>query len=189
MKILFVLLILLFSYTTANSQSDFSKNSLKFSVGLGFIDSYKSNIDGPGTSYTIGYQRNLWKERLRMNPSLGIGFFTNKYTTDIPAAYCNSINLQNNLYIDLVKIRSFSLVAGGGLFLNNLRGIRGRRYTGGSSIEYFSEYTFGGYGGAGIRINPKKKRFAFDLMPINMNFGVKDFTEFAIRIAVDYKLK
>lgn len=181
----------LFSINISYAQdTSFSKNSFKFSAGLGFVESYRSSIDGPGTSYAVGYQRDIWRNRLRINPFISVGFFSNKFTTDIPDAYCNSINLQNNLYLDLIKFKSVSFVAGTGLFLNNLRGLRNvRSGSGARYAAYFSEYNFGVNGSVGIRINPKNKRLAFDLMPFNFNFGTNDFSEFTLRLNVDYKLK
>lgn len=96
------------------------------------------------------------------------------------------------MFYDLLRGNTSSIVVGTGIFLNNSRGLIG---TGGKdnytdpnpvSSEYFSNYTFGGYLGAGIRINSPGKRTAISIMPLNLHFG-KDFTEFHMKAEFDIK--
>ena len=157
---------------------------------MGFADDGPNFLSGAGTTYSVGYQRNIWKERLRYSPQISFGIYTSKGTNDVPEEYFNSINLHNNLYFDLLKYKAFSIVIAGGFFLNTNRGLKGtggdpgRRYS-----EYFIEYNFGGFGGTGFRINPKIKRLAFDFMLLNINIASSGFTESGIKISLDYKLK
>jgi hypothetical protein len=106
----------------------------------------------------------------------------------------NSINLESNLFYDLLRVNTFSIVVGTGLILNNSRGLLG---TGGKedytepyqvSSEYFSYYHIGGYLGAGFRINSPYKRTAISIMPLNLHFG-NDFLEQHVRVEVDIKFK
>ena len=190
MKTGLILLSILLSLSVYGQTQEFSKNSIK--VGLGLGASWGSNTVGLGFVYTIGYQREIWKDRLRLNPTFSIGHYSSKFILDAPDQYFNSINIGTNLYYDLIKIESFSLVLGSGGLINNSRGLKG---TGGDSdghtepptSEYVSNFYFGGYLGGGFRINSLKKRTAINIMPINIHFGNNYFVEFHAKIELDLK--
>jgi hypothetical protein len=188
MKFSLFFIFILLSITSAHAQDSlFSKNSIKFNAGLGFADDGPNFLSGTGTSYSVGYQRNIWRERLRFSPQISFGIYTSKGTQDVPDQFFNVINLQNNLYFDLVKYKAVSIVIAGGFFLNTNRGLIAQsRFR---NSRYFIEYNIGGSGGTGFRINPKNKRLAFDFMLLNLNFASSDFTESGIKIGLDYKLK
>jgi hypothetical protein len=165
----------------------FSKNSIK--IGLGIGASMGGETDGSGLFYIIGYQREIWKDRLRLNPNFSIGQFTSKHVMDARDQYFNSINFETNLYYDLIKGKSFSMLLGCGGLINNSRGIIG---TGGDydqpqTSENFSDYYFGGYLGWGFRINSQNKRTAINIIPVNLHFGNNYFTEFYAKLEMDFK--
>lgn len=169
---------------------DYSKNTLKLGFGAGV--SMGRNTDGFGLNYSIGYQREIWKDRLRFNPTISIGTYSSKRIMDARDQYFSSYNLEANIFYDLLRGNTSSIVTGAGLLLNNSRGLLG---TGGKdnysdpnpvSSEYFSYYSVGGYLGAGIRLNSPNKRTAICIMPLNLHFG-KDFTEFYMRVEFDIK--
>ena len=152
------------------------------------------NTNGLGINYSIGYQRELWTDRVRFNPNFSIGNFSSKHVMDARDQYFNSYTLETILFYDLLRGNTSSIVIGTGLMLNNSRGLIG---TGGKdnytdpnpvSSEYFSYYSVGGYLGAGIRLNSPNKRTAICIMPLNLHFG-KDFTEFYMKVEVDLKFK
>ena len=91
--------LLIFGSLKMYSQ-DFSKNALFVGVGIGA--SNNSRMDGLGINWSIGYQRDIWKRRLRIIPSLSFGAYTNKGTTDVPDAYYNSTSLKCNLNFDIL---------------------------------------------------------------------------------------
>lgn len=170
----------------------FTENVIKLGIGPGV--SMGINTDGLGINFSIGYQREVWKDRLRFNPNFSIGSYSSRFVMDARDQHFNSVNLESNLFYDLIRVKTFSIVVGIGVFLNNSRGLLG---TGGKdnytdpnpvSSEYFSYYHMGGYLGAGFRVNTPNKRTAISIMPLNLHFG-KDFTEQHIRVEVDIKFK
>jgi hypothetical protein len=193
MKILRIGLILvsiLTSICVYGQNQELSKNSFKVGFGLGA--SMGNNTDGGGFVYTLGYQREIWKDRLRFNPNFSIGHYSSKFILDARDQYFNSINIETNLYYDLIKIKSFSLVLGCGGLINNSRGLKGTGgdlggYTERQTSEYVSDFHFGGYFGGGFRINAIDKRTAINIMPINLHFGNNYFAEFHAKIELDFK--
>ncbi len=191
LKTILILYSILINYSIVNGQDqDFSKNSIK--VGLGLGASMGNNTDGGGFVYTIGYQREIWKDRLRLNPNFSIGHYSSKFILDARDQFFNSINIETNLYYDLIKIKSFSLVLGCGGLVNNSRGLTGTGgdpdgYTEPATSEYVSDFHFGGYLGGGFRINSPNKRTAINIMPINLHFGNNYFLEFHAKLEIDFK--
>jgi hypothetical protein len=170
---------------------DFSKNSIK--IGLGGGASMDGTNDGAGFIYSLGYQLDMWKGRLRFNPNFSIGHYSSKFITDARDQYFISRNIETNLYLDLIKIKAFSLVAGCGGVVCNLKGLKGTEVTYGMYMpqqksEYFSNYYYGAYLGGGFRINPPSRRIAFNIMPINIHVGNSYFTEFYAKFEIDVKL-
>ncbi len=190
-KIIGLILFSIFvSHSVYGQNQAFSKNSIK--VGLGLGASMGSNTDGGGFVYTIGYQREIWKDRLRLNPNFSIGHYSSKFILDARDQYFNSINIETNIYYDLIKIKSFSLVLGCGGLVNNTRGLKGTGgdpdgYTEPPTSEYVSDFHVGGYLGGGFRINSPNKRTAINIMPVNLHFGNNYFAEFHAKIELDFK--
>lgn len=188
LKTILILLIILMNYGAIHGQGQgFSKNSIK--IGLGIGASMGGATDGGGLVYIIGYQREIWKDRLRLNPNFSIGQYSSKYVMDARDQYFNSINIETNLYYDLIKSKSFSMVLGCGALINNSRGIigTGGDYAQPQTSEYFSDFYFGGYVGGGFRINSPNKRTAINIMPINLHFGDNYFAEFYAKLELDFK--
>ncbi len=184
--LLLILFLLPFSDTIGQ---EFSKSSIKIGLGAGVSSGYY--MDGLGLVYTIGYQKEIWKDRFRFNPNFNIGNYSSKRFGDGRDQYFSSINLEANLYWDIVKVNSFSLVVGCGTMINRSKGLLG---TGGKdapsntqSSEYFSKYHLGGNLAGGFRINSPNKRTAITILPINIHFG-KLLTELNAKIEIDIKL-
>ena len=169
---------------------DFSKNNLFVGVGIG--SSNNSRAHGLGINWSIGYQRDIWKNRLRIVPSTSFGTYTNKRITDVPDAYYNSINLKVNLNFDVLKIKSFALFIGSGLTANYSSGLIG---TGGdpgrSSSEYFNESNFTFNGLVGFRLAPPKTRIGYELLLLDGSFENKNyFSELSVlKVRLTMKLK
>jgi len=190
LKTSLILSLIIISYSASGQIHEFSKNSVKVGFGLGASMGY--NTDGIGFVYSFGYQSEIWKDRLRLNPNFSIGHYSSKFIMDARDQYFNSINIATNLYYDLIKIKSFSLVLGCGGLVNNSRGLKGTGgdpdgYTNPPSSEYISDFHFGGYLGGGFRINSPGKRTAINIMPINLHFGNNYFMEFHPMIELDFK--
>ena len=93
-----ILLSILFSHPIYGQTQEFSKSSIK--VGLGIGVSMGNNTEGGGFVYTIGYQKEIWKNRLRLNPNFSIGHYSSKFILDARDQYFNSINIETNLNYD-----------------------------------------------------------------------------------------
>lgn len=168
---------------------DFSKNELTYGIGMGEYDSYRAT--GLGGLLIVGYQRNLWKDRLRLNPNLTFGYYNTRHYTDVRDQWINSISLETILFFDLIRVKAFSLNIGAGVVVNNTNGLL---CTGGeppfttNQSLYINELHFGGYLGGGLRINPKKSRISYELMPFNLHFG-NNYIEGFGKIGIEVKLK
>ncbi|MFT3751874.1 MAG: hypothetical protein QM800_03010 [Paludibacter sp.] len=174
----FLCTLFLFIAFTMSSQSTENK-SLKIGGGLGYSQS--DNCFGTGTLYSIGYQQNIWKDRLRFNPNLSLGFYRPLFITDIPDQYFNSINLNANLNLDLIRLSRLSLLiyAGGEAGMT-----QGYVSTIGSVNDFHLGVDFGG----GIRINSKSKKTALNILPFNFRFGYPNFMESYLKLEFDVKL-
>jgi hypothetical protein len=138
-----------------------TKNALIFNSGVGFTTNYTSS--GGGVSYGLGYQINLYKNRLRLCPNISSGTFTTKGITDISDDFFNSTNLKLNLNFDVVKYKSSSIFLGLGYTFNRVNGYEG---IGGEFYlepHYFTEYNSGVSGCIGYRLSHPEKRFGFEL--------------------------
>lgn len=183
-----LLILILLPFSDAFGQ-EFSKSSIKVGLGAGVSSGYY--MDGLGLVYTIGYQREIWKDRFRFNPNFSIGNYSSKRFSDGRDQYFSSRNLEVNLYYDIGKANSLSLVVGGGAMINNSKGLLG---TGGMDAstspqysEYFSKYYFGGNLSAGFRIDSPNRRVAINILPVNIRFA-NQLTELHAKIEIDIKL-
>lgn len=183
-----LILILLLLASLKSYSHDFSKRSLFGGIGIGFSDNPRA--DGLGIHGSIGYQRNLWKDRLRIVPSVTFGTYTSKGIDDVPDAYFTSTNLKLNLNLDVLKIKAFSVFVGSGLTANYSSGLIG---TGGdpgrTSSAYFNEFIFAFNGLLGLKLNPVNNRIGYELLLLDGSFG-NDFTELSIlKARIIVKLK
>ncbi len=190
-KITLVLIfIICLNYFAIGQNKQFSKSSIK--IGLGIGASLGNKTTGLGVAYNIGYQREIWKDRLRVNPNFSIGHYSSRLLLDARDQYFNSINLETNLYYDLIIIKWVSLVIGVGGVVNNCRGMRGsggdpESYTEPPTSEYVNDFHFGAFFGGGIRISFPNKRTVINIMPFNFHAGNNDFAEFHPKIELDFK--
>lgn len=167
----------------------FSKHSIKIGIGLGIDEGEK--VTGIGFVYTIGYQRNFGKkEKLRISPILTSGSFNSKYVDDARDSFYQITNFGLLANYDLIKYKSVSLFLVAGGFVNYTRGMIG---TGGEnniiSSEYFNAFNYGGTTSFGIRINPLKSRISYEIKPMTISFGNKEYLFGYMMFGLDYKLK
>lgn len=189
LKTLLILILAFIAFCVNGQDSKFSKNTLKYGIGIGVSDGKRTT--GGGGLLLVGYQRDLWKDRLRLNPNLTIGYFNAKYVMDVRDQWFNSINLETIIYFDIIRLGAFSMTVGAGGLINNTKGLLS---TGGyppseTSSEYISNWHYGGFLGGGMRINPKNSRIAFEIMPFNFHFGPDYFMEGFAKIGMEVKLK
>lgn len=167
----------------------FSKHSIKTGIGVGIDEGEK--VTGIGFVYTIGYQRNFGKkEKLRISPILTSGSFNSNYVDDARDSFYQITNFGLLANYDLIKYKSVSLFLVAGGFVNYTRGMIG---TGGEnniiSSEYFNAFNYGGTTSFGIRINPLKSRISYEIKPMTISFGNKEYLFGYMMFGIDYKLK
>lgn len=186
-----VLLLVLMNITSSFGQ-EVSKESIKIGFGPGMH--MGRNTQGTGLVYTIGYQRELLNDRLRFNPNFSIGQYSSGLLPlDARDQYFNSTSLEANLYYDLLKLESFSIVIGVGALINHSRGLEGtvgdpEYYFEYPTSEYLSDYHFGGYFGGGFRINSLTQRTSINILPFNFHAGTHGFLEFIPKVEIDIKI-
>jgi len=187
-KTILTLLGLFLSIIAYCQNATFSKSALKLGVGIGFNEGKREN--GMGTLFSFGYQKSFWKDnRLRINPNLTIGGFMPFIITDTRDQYYRITTFSITGYLDPLKFKSIALFIGAGPFINYSRGLLGTGgWAGYSDSEYFFRLYYGGYVGAGLRINPKNSRFAYEFAPINIMAGNNSFVLGFLKIGIDIKL-
>lgn len=194
-------IILLFATISILSQ-ELKKSSVKIGIGAGFSES--ANCTGMGTMYSVGYQRNIWKDRLRFNPNLSLGFYESILLIDPRDQYFNSINLNANLNFDIIRIQNFSVVIYAGIEAGKTQGYVGTGgyydyygYSGygsgyGSSYSqsshYVHDYHIGSNFGGGIRFVSRSRKTAFNILPFNFRVGYPDFVEAHLKLEVDISI-
>lgn len=175
------------SFVSYGQSQEFSRNSIKAGLGIGFNDGERET--GLGTLFFLGYQRSYWNDRIRVNPNVTLGGFTSIGITDTRRQFYRITSLGVNGYIDAIKYRSISLFVGTGIFANYSRGLLG---TGGeigfAESEYFYKLYYGGVGTAGIRVSPKNHRLAYEFCPVSVQFGTDGFLLGYMKFGVDFKL-
>jgi len=185
------MLILLISCRASAQNNESPEQSLKIGLGIGITSS--DDMDGIGIAHSLGYQREIWNGRGRLVPYFSIGHYSSKMIMDARDQYFSSIHLGTSLFVDLVRVKSISIVAGAGALVNHSKGLKGGGGDTDGQIrlpesEYVSDLCFGGYLGAGIRINPRNKRTAINILPFNIVAGTKYLAAFHGMLELDIKI-
>ena len=187
-------LLCLISFVFGYSQENkFSRNSIKTGVGVGYNMGVKE--DGLGTLSTIGYERSYGKKgRLRMNATLLLGGFISAPLIDHNRKdFYRTTSWNINANYDFVKYKAVSLFIYSGGFANYSRGMLGSSFSEVTLENYgsqtFADLYFGANLGCGLRINPPSNRCAFEINPINLQIGNKEFVTFYMMFGVDIKIK
>ena len=144
-----------------------------------------------GTLMSFGYQKSVWKDRLRINPNITTGTFSSFAMLDVRDQHYKLTSLSINGYLDIPPRKPVSIVVGTGVFLNYSRGVLGTggRNENNRSSEYFHKLYYGIFVGAGLRISPTNSRFAYELVPINYQAGNNSFELHFFKFGIDIKLE
>ncbi len=113
-----IIVIFLIIYQAVFGQ-EYSKNSLKYGLGVGAFDGIRTT--GHGCLFLVAYERNLWKDRLRINPNLTFAYYNARFVSDVPDQWANLLNFETILFFDVVRIKVFLLTIGAGGVINNTR--------------------------------------------------------------------
>jgi len=184
------LLIFLFGVNDIFSQSN-EFNSIRTGIGIGINEGKRET--GSGLVYSIGWQKSFGKKhKIRINPNMILGEFYPVGITDVRDQFYRITSLGINVHYDLIRYRAFSIVVTGGGFINysrGLLGIGGMPELRSTENEYFHTIYFGGNASLGLRINPKKSKLAYELRPVNIHLGNKNFILGYMMFGIDFKLK
>lgn len=185
---------LMLALTQGINGQDFSKNSLKVGFGGGLSSS--STFDGTGLTYCVGFQREIWKNRLRINPNLNFGSYDSRFLLDAGDMDFKEFSLETVLSYDLVRLGYFSIVINGGLIggfshglissagMPDLDMVSPQPFVPYSVTDFQAGFSFGG----GLRINNPNKRIAVNLLPFNFHIGYPGYTGAHLKLEVDIKL-
>ena len=189
LPILVFIICLLVQNNSYSQEIKFKKTSIRTAIGIGINEGKRE--EGIGLMYSIGWQKSLGeKNRLRINPNMMIGGFSPVIITHSRDQFYRITTAGLNIHYDLIQYKALSLVATGGGFINYSRGLLG---TGGrqrtyNQSEYFYSLYFGGNGSVGIRVDPEKSKFAYEVRPINVHVGNKGFILGYLMFGIDFKL-
>ncbi len=183
----FCIILSLLFWGNAIKAQGFSKNSLKLGIGTGISSDLP--YGGFGVCYSLGFQREIWEDRLRFNPNISFGHYSLFVSED--GSFFMSLNLEANLFYDVVKTNNFALVLGCGIIGNHSKGssrIIPSVTTDNEESELYEKYHITNYIGAGFRITPTNSRLAINIMPLNIHNGYDGFFEVHGKIELDIKL-
>ncbi len=191
-----ILILLIFTVSISNKiysqNTDYTNNSVRTGFGFGINEGTKET--GTGLLYNIGWNKTIGeKQRLRLNPNVLFGVFSTEISRGIRDQYYRTSSYELNMHYDLIKYKSLSLVGSIGGFMNFSRGLLG---TGGdpeateyTKSEYFYSLYFGGNASVAIRINPKNSRIAYEIRPLNIQYGNNRFMLTYFMFGMDFKFK
>ncbi len=186
------LFIFLMIGNKGNTQEiEFKRSSIKTGIAIGINEGKRET--GNGILYSIGWQKSIGeKKRARINPNLMIGGFSPVLITDTRDQFYRITSLGLNIHYDLIKYNAISIVTTAGGFINYSRGLLGtggRPSANNNKSEYFNSLYFGGNASIGLRIDQKNSKLAYEIRPINIQAGNKEFILVYFMFGIDVKLK
>ncbi len=188
-KYLFPLISVLIFFNIKTNAQDYSAKSITTSIAHAINEGIQET--GMGFLVSAGFQKSYHNDRFRLNPYIMSGGFMPLFITDTRDQYYRITTLAVNCYFDIIKYRAIGLYIGAGGFGNISRGLLGTGgwpEAGNTSSEYLVKLYYGGYAGAGIRVNPAKSRIAYIFSPLNYNFGNNYFFTAYAKFGIDIKL-
>nr|WP_320020725.1 hypothetical protein [uncultured Draconibacterium sp.] len=191
LTLLIMFVLLLHNGNAYSQETEFKRTSIRTGIGIGINDGHRET--GTGFVYSIGWQKSYGaKNRFRLNPNMIIGGFKPIMITDTRDQFYRITSLGINAHYDLLKYKAVSVVTTGGGFFNYSRGLLG---TGGmpeannTHSEYFNSIYLGGKLSLGLRINPENSKLAYEIRPLNIQFGNDSFLLGYLMFGIDIKLE
>ena len=176
-----VIITAIVSCVVRTQAQEFSKNSIKVGAGVESIDNTK--VDGHGFVTALTYQRQL-KDWLWLAPHAKHGTYTTLGITDTPDEYFNIITMGIGVNATILHY----LYVGVGTEVNYLHGLIGM----GGEISLASHYVRSFYpdlyANAGLRIAPREKRIAVNIIPFNLSIGIHEELSLAMQLEMEIKL-
>ena len=176
---------------------EYSKSAIQYGVGISLSGATEYNTSS-GREIIVGYKRDIWKDRLRLNPNLVLGYFKGEIWEDnLRDQSFNTIQLRVLLDYDLIRYKRVSLNTEIGGIIGKSLGLKGTGFTHDrisyedipeTKSEYIDRLNIGGVIGGGIRYSFLGGRYAVKFMPLNIHLG-NGFHEIHSYVSVDIKLK
>lgn len=175
-----VIITTVVGYAVQANAQEFLKNSIKIGAGIEIVENTK--LEGVGFVTTLSYQRQL-KEGLWLAPHAKHGTYTSWGITDTPDEYFNTTTLGIGLNATLLQVLYFGV----GTEVNYSHGLIG---TGGEysrASHYVRSFYPDLYASAGLRIAPRKKRFAVNIIPFTFSIGIHEEVSYVLRLEAEIK--
>lgn len=180
LKTFLLFLIVFFASNQELPGQKIKKTNFIYGFGVGYSRSMVG--EGPGIAFSGGYQMEIWSERLRFTPNIGIGAYMDWYDNFIFA----SVNLELTAFYDLIRIKPFSLTIGTGALINNSTRTYLKLHTDIDSNKNKPEnFHAGVILSSGLRIVLPKEGFNLEILPLYIRFGTNYFAEAHILLRVD----
>lgn len=148
---------------------------------------------GLGIPVGIGYQVQYFRGRVRLNFSLQAASFRNFGITDVPDNYYRVTTLGAYANFDILRYYSISIFLSAGTALSYSRGMISSWFDEDSGIRIsgknFNRWYPTLYGGYGIRISPRKAKYAVEILfPPGGHASRSAYLIHALRVGVDFRL-
>ncbi len=187
MKIKALIIILLLLVTPNIFSQEPTNSSLTYACGVGISDA--SNYVGSGLALQIGYSRNIFSDRLRLQPNILVGAYRAEGIQDVREQYFNSVSMRLSVNYDVLRYKIFSFNIETGGLVNATRGLIG---TGGeyniTESEYVNHWNYGIIMAGGFKIAPRESKIAIKIMPLNIHMGLDYFLEMHALAGIEIKL-
>jgi hypothetical protein len=188
---LLLLLLLVVSVKVSLAQSvPRPASSIRTALGLGYHNGFRE--EGYGLNYVLGYQKTLGETgRWRINPNLTYGGFTNYGSKDARDVFYRVSSLDCNIQYDVLRSEKWALVTNGGVFMSYVRGLIG---TGGNAVQqqqstHFFRMYYGGLASMAISYRPTKAKVSYDLRPLSLHLGSREFVWVYMMFGININLK
>ena len=180
-----IIFVAVFCFSLKANAQEFSKNSIKIGVGVAGFEGDK--LDGSGLVAMFGFQREM-RDGLSFSPFLKHGTYTTMFYNDTPDIYFNVTSTGIGLNASILKL--FYIGAGGEIYYAH--GLIGTGGEFSKASHYERDFGIDMYAFAGLRIAPKSKRIAINVIPISVAWGIDNTMSECLsadmRIEMDIKL-
>lgn len=165
--------------------------SIKLFTSISYHEGQGEN--GIGIPIGIGYQKQYLKGRLRVNSSVQAASFRNFGITDVPDNYYRVTTLGAYANFDILRYYSVSIFLSAGAALSYSRGMISSWFDEDSGLpisgKNFNRWYPTLYGGYGIRIAPRKAKYAAEILfPPGGHASRSAYLIHALRVGVDFRL-
>jgi len=169
----------LFLFLILNA-SGYSQSKWDLVVSGGLSTNINRFSEASGVNLGIGLQKSIWRDRIRIHPSVNYGRFFRAFILHTKRTGFNSTSLRYDVEGDLIRVGSIGFLIGTGLMLNRTSGWIEADGSKTFSKSRFSTSTMAYNFLAGFRHTPKKRGKAItELILLNVTFDKWDQDTFS----------